>query len=248
MGTTFGETVLSGSLLLAIPVAVLAGLVSFLSPCVLPLVPGYLGYVTGLSGSELSRGSRGRLVLGVSLFILGFGLVFVSYGLLFGGLGSTLRQHADVITRVMGVVTIGLGLAFAGWLPGLTRQWKTQAKPAVGLAGAPALGVVFGLGWTPCMGPTLAAVQFLAFDEANAARGALLSFMYTVGLGLPFLLAALAYRRSMTTFAWLRRHQVALVRFGGAMLVVVGLLLVTGLWGELMAHMQGWISGFEVAV
>jgi cytochrome c-type biogenesis protein len=248
MGTTFGETVLSGSLLLAIPVAVLAGLVSFLSPCVLPLVPGYLGYVTGLSGTDLTSGRRGQLVLGVSLFILGFGLVFVSYGLLFGGLGSTLRQHADVITRVMGVVTIGLGLVFAGWLPGLARQWKSQARPAVGVAGAPALGVVFGLGWTPCMGPTLAAVQFLAFDEANAGRGALLSFMYTIGLGLPFLLAALAYRRSMTMFAWLRRHQLALVRFGGAMLVVVGVLLATGLWGELMAQMQGWISGFEVAV
>lgn len=248
MGETFGEAVLSGSLLLAVPVALVAGLVSFLSPCVLPLVPGYLGYVTGLSGSELSAGRRGRMVLGVCLFIVGFGLVFVSYGLLFGGLGSTLRQHADVITRVLGVVTIGLGLAFGGWLPGLSLQWTSQARPAVGLAGAPALGVVFGLGWTPCMGPTLAAVQFLAFEEGSAGRGALLSFVYTLGLGVPFLVAALVYRRSIHLFAWLRRHQVALMRFGGGVLVVLGVLLATGLWGELMAHMQGWITGFEVVV
>lgn len=248
MGSAFGETVLSGSLLLAVPVAMIAGLVSFASPCVLPLVPGYLGYVTGLTGDEFDGRHRGRMLLGVALFVLGFGVVFVSYGLLFGGLGSALLQHAEIITRVMGVVTILLGLAFAGWIPGLSREWKTHARPAVGLAGAPALGVVFGLGWTPCMGPTLAAVQFLAFDEASAARGAFLSFMYTVGLGLPFLLAALAYRRSMRAFSWLRRHQVALVRFGGITLVVLGLLLVTGIWSELMAQMQGWISGFQVAV
>ncbi|NEE00324.1 cytochrome c biogenesis CcdA family protein [Phytoactinopolyspora halotolerans] len=248
MGSTFGETVLSGSLALAIPVAIIAGLVSFVSPCVLPLVPGYLGYVTGLSGSELSDGRRGHLALGVGLFILGFGAVFVSYGLLFGGLGSALREHAELITRILGVVTIGLGLAFAGWIPGLSWQWTSTARPAVGLAGAPLLGVVFGLGWTPCMGPTLAAVQFLAFDEANAGRGALLSFMYTIGLGLPFLLAAFAYRRSMRVFGWLRRHQVALVRFGGVVLIVLGILLATGLWNELIAQMQGWISGFEVVV
>ncbi|WP_166356425.1 cytochrome c biogenesis CcdA family protein [Phytoactinopolyspora limicola] len=248
MGSTFGETVLTGSLLLAIPVAMLAGLVSFLSPCVLPLVPGYLGYVTGLSGDELSGARRGRMVMGVSLFIVGFGLVFVSYGLLFGGLGSTLREHADIITRIMGVVTIALGLMFAGWLPGLTRQWTASSTPTIGLAGAPALGIVFGLGWTPCMGPTLAAVQFLAFDEANAGRGALLSFMYTLGLGLPFLLAALAYHRSLRMFGWLRRHQMVLVRFGGVLLVVLGVLLATGAWNEIMARMQGWISGFEVVV
>jgi cytochrome c-type biogenesis protein len=248
MGSTFGDTVLTGSLLLAIPVAMLAGLVSFLSPCVLPLVPGYLGYVTGLSGTDLGTANRGRMVAGVSLFIFGFGVVFVSYGLLFGGLGSTLREHMDVITRVMGVITIGLGLMFAGWIPGLTRQWKSQAQPAIGLAGAPALGVVFGLGWTPCMGPTLAAVQTLALTEASAGRGALLSFVYTLGLGLPFLLAALAYGHSLRVFGWLRRHQLALVRFGGGMLVVLGVLLATGLWNEIMVQMQGWILGFEVVV
>nr|WP_281386668.1 cytochrome c biogenesis protein CcdA [Jiangella mangrovi] len=226
----------------------MAGLVSFLSPCVLPLVPGYLGYVTGLSGAELASGRRGRLLLGVLLFVLGFSVVFVSYGLLFGGLGAVLQEHGETIMRVMGVVTIVLGLLFAGWLPGLSRDWHTGMNPAVGLAGAPLLGVVFGLGWTPCMGPTLAAVQTLAFTEASAGRGALLSFAYCLGLGLPFLVAALAYQRATRWFQWVRRHQVAVMRAGGIMLIVLGVLLVTGLWGELMSSMQGWIGGFEVAV
>ncbi|WP_116946924.1 cytochrome c biogenesis CcdA family protein [Jiangella endophytica] len=246
--SSFGETVLTGSLALAVPVAALAGLVSFLSPCVLPLVPGYLGYVTGLSGAELASGRRGRLVLGVLLFILGFSVVFVSYGLLFGGLGTLLLEHSDTIMRVMGVVTIGLGLLFAGWLPGLSRDWRTEARPAVGLAGAPLLGAVFGIGWTPCMGPTLAAVQALAFTEASAGRGALLSFAYCLGLGVPFLLAALAYQRATRWFQWVRKHQQAIMRAGGIMLIALGVLLVTGLWGELMSSMQSWIGGFEVAV
>lgn len=246
--SSFGDTVLTGSLALAIPIAALAGLVSFLSPCVLPLVPGYLGYVTGLSGAELASGRRGRLLLGVGLFVLGFSLVFVSYGLLFGGLGSLLLEHSETIMRVLGVVTIGLGLLFAGWLPGLSRDWRTEASPTVGLAGAPLLGVVFGVGWTPCMGPTLAAVQFLAFDEASAGRGALLSFAYALGLGLPFLAAALAYQRAARWFQWVRRHQRAVTRTGGIMLIVLGVLLVSGAWGELMASMQGWIGGFEVAI
>ncbi|SDU09900.1 cytochrome c-type biogenesis protein [Jiangella alkaliphila] len=246
--SSFGETVLTGSLALAVPVAALAGLVSFLSPCVLPLVPGYLGYVTGLSGAELASGRRGRLVLGVLLFVLGFSVVFVSYGLLFGGLGTLLLEHSETIMRVLGVVTIGLGLLFAGWLPGLSRDWRTEARPAVGLAGAPLLGAVFGIGWTPCMGPTLAAVQALAFTEASAARGALLSFAYCLGLGIPFLLAALAYQRASRWFQWVRQHQQAVMRAGGVMLIVLGVLLVTGLWNELMVSMQGWIGGFEVAV
>lgn len=246
--STFGDTVLTGSLALAVPVAALAGLVSFLSPCVLPLVPGYLGYVTGLSGAELAAGRRGRLVLGVLLFVLGFSVVFVSYGLLFGGLGTLFLEHGETIMRVLGVVTIVLGLLFAGWLPGLSRDWRTEARPSVGLAGAPLLGLVFGIGWTPCMGPTLAAVQTLAFTEASAGRGALLSFAYCLGLGLPFLAAALAYQRATRVFQWVRRHQLAVMRAGGIMLILLGVLLVTGLWNELIASMQGWIGGFEVAV
>lgn len=248
MGQTFGETVLTGSLVLAIPVAMIAGLVSFLSPCVVPLVPGYLSYVTGLSGVDLSAVQRSRVVLGAVLFVLGFSAVFVSYGTLFGGLGATLLTHLDLITRVLGVVTIGLGLLFGGWLPGLSREWRLRATPAVGLAGAPVLGVLFGLGWTPCFGPTLAAVQTLAISEASAVRGALLSAVYALGLGVPFILAALAYRRALVAFGWIRRHQVWVMRLGGAMLVLLGVLLVTGVWGSLVASMQGWISGFEVMV
>lgn len=248
MGQTFGETVLSGSLVLAIPVALIAGIVSFLSPCVVPLVPGYLSYVTGLSGVDLAVVQRGRVVLGTLLFVLGFTAVFVSYGALFGGLGATLLTNLDIVTRVLGVITIVLGLLFAGWLPGLSREWRLRAAPAAGLAGAPVLGVLFGLGWTPCFGPTLAAVQTLAITEASAVRGALLSAVYALGLGLPFILAAVAYRKALGAFGWIRRHQVWVMRIGGAMLVVLGVLLVTGLWGSLVASMQGWISGFEVIV
>lgn len=248
MTGSFGDIILTGSLALALPVAATAGLVSFLSPCVLPLLPGYLGYVTGLSGADLAEGRRARLVLGTFLFVLGFSMVFVSYGLLFGALGDVLLEQGELITRVLGVAVIGLGLLFGGWLPGLSRDWRTEFSPAVGLTGAPLLGVVFGLGWTPCMGPTLAAVQFLAFDEGSAARGALLSFMYCIGLGLPFLLVAIAYRRSMRAVRFLGRHQRAIMRTGGGLLIVLGVLLVSGLWAELVSTMQGWITGFEVAV
>jgi cytochrome c-type biogenesis protein len=248
MGQTFGETVLTGSLVLAIPVALIAGVVSFLSPCVVPLVPGYLSYVTGLSGADLATVQRGRVLAGTVLFVLGFTVVFVSFGALFGGLGATLLEHLDPITRVLGVLTIVLGLLFAGWLPGLSREWRVRAMPGVGLAGAPLLGVLFGLGWTPCFGPTLAAVQTLAITEASAVRGALLSAVYAIGLGLPFVLAAVAYRRALGAFAWFRQHQVWVMRIGGAMLVLLGVLLVTGAWGSLVSSMQGWISGFEVIV
>jgi cytochrome c-type biogenesis protein len=248
MGETFAETVLSGSLLIAIPVAAVAGLVSFLSPCVLPLVPGYLSYVTGLSGIELTEGRRSRVLLGALLFVLGFSVVFVSYGALFGGLGSVLRNYAEPITRVMGVVLILLGVVFAGWLPGAAREWRWHVSPAVGVAGAPLVGALFGIGWTACTGPTLAAVQALAFDEGSAARGALLSLSYCLGLGLPFIVAAVAYRRALGTFGWVRRHQAWVLRLGGAMLIGLGLLLVTGVWTQIVTSLQGWIGGFEVAV
>ncbi len=245
---TFRDAVLDGSLLLAVPVALFAGLVSFLSPCVLPLVPGYLSYVTGLAGADLGSARRGRVAIGAVLFVLGFTALFVSYGALFGGLGSLLLVHQDVILRVLGVATILLGLLFAGWLPGLDRQWRVRRTPAVGLAGAPVLGALFGLGWTPCFGPTLAAVQTLAFEEASAGRGALLSAAYCLGLGAPFVAAGLAYRRALGAFGWARRHRLVVLRAGGVMLVVLGLLLATGVWGQLVARTQGWISGFEVVV
>jgi cytochrome c-type biogenesis protein len=235
-------------LLLAAPVAAAAGLVSFLSPCVLPLVPGYLSYVTGMSGADLEKRRRGRLLLGVSLFVLGFSVVFVGTGLAFGGFGALLHRHADVITRVLGALTIVLGLAFVGAVPGLRRTFKPSRLPEAGVAGAPMLGVLFGIGWTPCIGPTLAAVQAMAYDQASATRGALLSFAYCLGLGLPFLLTALAYRRALGAFGFVKRHYQAVMRIGGGMLVAIGLLLVTGAWTDLTIKMQGWVSGFTTVI
>lgn len=237
-------TVASGSLVLALPIAVAAGLVSFLSPCVLPLVPGYLSYVTGMSADP----KRGRMVAGIVLFVLGFATVFVLGGALFGGLGAAMLGNAGVITRVLGVLTVVLGLAFMGALPGLQRDFRIHRLPAAGLAGAPLLGVVFGLGWTPCIGPTLGVVLTLGLTEGSAGRGALLAFAYALGLGLPFVVAGLAYRRALHTFKAVRRHSQLITRVGGAMLVAVGLLLVTGLWGEIVVAMQVWIGGFEPVI
>ncbi|GAA3792380.1 cytochrome c biogenesis protein CcdA [Sphaerisporangium flaviroseum] len=237
-------TLAADSLLVALPVAVAAGLVSFLSPCVLPLVPGYLSYVSGMSGDP----RRGRMVAGSALFVLGFSLVFVLGGALFGGLGALLFGNAEVITRVLGALTIVLGLAFLGLIPGLQRDVRVHRFPAAGMAGAPLLGVVFGLGWTPCIGPTLSAVLTLSLDQASAVRGAVLAFAYALGLGLPFILAALAYRKALHAFKAVRRHSQLITRIGGAMLVLVGVLLVTGLWGQIIAGMQGWVGGFEPVI
>ncbi|MEV4181893.1 cytochrome c biogenesis CcdA family protein [Streptosporangium canum] len=244
MSADLASTVASGSLALALPIALAAGLVSFLSPCVLPLVPGYLSYVTGMSADP----KRGRMVMGIALFVLGFAAVFVAGGALFGGLGAALLGNADVITRVLGGLTVVLGLAFMGVIPGLQRDFRIHRLPAAGLAGAPLLGVVFGLGWTPCIGPTLGVVLTLGLTEGSAGRGALLAFVYALGLGLPFLAAGLAYRKALHTFKAIRRHSQLITRVGGGMLVAVGLLLVTGLWGELIVTMQGWIGGFEPVI
>ncbi|GAA3127241.1 cytochrome c biogenesis protein CcdA [Planomonospora alba] len=244
MSADLASTVASGSLALALPIAVAAGLVSFLSPCVLPLVPGYLSYVTGMSADP----RRGRMVAGTVLFVLGFAAVFVAGGALFGTLGAVLFGNAEVITRVLGALTIVLGLAFMGLVPGLQRDVRVHRLPAAGLAGAPLLGVVFGLGWTPCIGPTLGVVLTLGVTEGSAGRGALLAFAYALGLGLPFVAAGLAYRRALHTFKAVRRHTQLITRVGGAMLVAVGLLLVTGVWGDLVAAMQGWIGGFQPVI
>jgi cytochrome c-type biogenesis protein len=238
------DVVASGSLVLAVPIAVLAGVVSFLSPCVLPLVPGYLSYVTGMSEDP----KRGRLVLGTVLFVAGFALVFVLSGALFGGLGAVMLGNAEIITRVLGVLTILLGLAFLGVLPGLMRDVRIHKLPAAGLAGAPLLGVVFGLGWTPCIGPTLAVVLTLGLNEGSASRGALLAVAYALGLGLPFVAAALAYSKALRTFRAIRKHSQLITRIGGGMMVAVGILLVTGLWGEIIATMQGLIGAFRPVI
>ena len=240
------ETVTSGSLLLAALFALAAGLISFASPCVLPLVPAYLSYTSGMVGLDLAEAKRGRLLLGTSLFVLGFSVVFVSYGALFGGLGSVFLEYSDTITRVLGVLTIVFGLVFMGLIPWLNRTWKPSQNATMGLVGAPLLGVLFGIGWTPCIGPTLAAVQTLAIDSASAPRGAALAFVYCVGLGLPFLFVALAFRKAVGALSWMRRHYVLLVRIGGGMLVLLGVLMVTGQWDKWAIQMRIWTSGFGV--
>jgi cytochrome c-type biogenesis protein len=266
VGETFADLVTDGPLLVAAAVAALVGLISFASPCVLPLVPGYLSYVTGLVGSGArtttaaaapapatgggtatavrtdERAPRGRMVLGSLLFVLGFTAVFVAITTAFGGLGRLLLVHNEVITQVMGAVTVLVGLGFLGWLPLLQRTKRMTVRPTVGLAGAPLLGVVFGLGWTPCLGPTLAAVQNLAFAEATAGRGALLGLAYCLGLGVPFVLVALGARWAVGATTFLRVHARAVTRFGGAVLVLVGLLLLTGAWTEMMEWLRSWLA------
>ena len=263
LGGDFARAVTDGPLLLALPVAAAAGLVSFLSPCCLPLMPGYLSFVTGLAGSELAddpvvgaggvatkqrTGRRTRVVVGSVLFVVGFSVVFVSEGLLFGGLGGLLTGHRVAIERVLGVVTIVMGLAFLDLVPGLNRDVRIHRLPATGLAGAPLLGLVFGLGWTPCLGPTLAAVQGLAFTQASAGRGAILTGAYCLGLGIPFVLTGIAFERALRAFAVVKRHYGVVKAIGGGLLVVVGVLLVTGLWEQFTIHLRVLISGYTAAV
>jgi cytochrome c-type biogenesis protein len=248
LGLWFRDTVLSGSMALALPVALVAGLVSFFSPCVVPLLPGYLSYATGLSGVDLENARRGRMVLGSLLFVLGFSFVFVVLGTLSGALGDWLFRYTREISVVLGLFTILVGVAFIGLVPWLQRDVRVHRVPAVGLAAAPMLGVLFGLGWTPCIGPTLSAVQALALHEGTATRGAMLSVAYSLGLGIPFLVAGLAFRRTLGAVKWVRRHQVWVTRIGGMMLIVVGLLLVTGLWDQWVADLRSVVTGFEVPV
>lgn len=250
MNDWLGETVSSGTLLLAMPVALAAGLVSFFSPCVVPLLPGYLSYVSGVAVQDLESARRGRVVGGALLFVLGFSTVFVLSGALFGSIGTELRAYQRPLSIGTGVLVIAVGLAFIGWLPFLQRDVRVHAVPKVGLAMAPVLGVFFAVGWAPCIGPTLSAVLglSLASDDATAARGALLAFVYCLGLGVPFVLAALGLSRFSRTVGWLRRHQRAVSTAGGAMLILVGLLLITGVWDSLVIDLQNWVGGFETAL
>jgi cytochrome c-type biogenesis protein len=240
------QVVATGSLLLAMPVAAAAGFISFASPCVLPLVPGYLSYVSGVSGQDVAGGGRhlGRVLAGVALFVLGFSLVFVALGATLGALTSWLFSHHQLIMRGAGVLVIVMGLVLAGVVkPGFVyreRRLRADRVPA-GLAGALPLGMVFGLGWTPCIGPTLGAVLGLtAAGGGGLGRGALLLFVYSLGLGVPFLIAALGFRGAVGRFPALRRRFRLFEVAGGGMLVVIGLLLVSGLWDGFLNHLRVW--------
>lgn len=243
---SWAAAAVGGSMPLALPVALLAGLVSFFSPCVLPLLPGYLSYATGLGAAEVveGRAGRGRMLAGALLFVLGFAAVFVAGGALAGSVGRWLAEYRGVLSRVLGVLTLALGLVFLGLVPLGQRDVRVHWVPRLGVATAPLLGVVFALGWTPCIGPTLGVVLNLSLNEGTAARGALLAFVYAVGLGIPFVAAALGYTSMARTVGVVRRHQRTLVRVGGGLLVVVGLLLVTGGWDALMGRLRLLASSF----
>ncbi|HEY5821525.1 MAG TPA: cytochrome c biogenesis protein CcdA [Propionibacteriaceae bacterium] len=237
-------------MVLALPVALLAGLVSFFSPCVVPLLPGYLSYATGLGAAEVIEGTkrRGRMLAGTSLFVLGIAAVFVTTGVVIGQLGVTLLTYTDLITRILGVVVIALGLIFLGVLRIGQRELRIHRVPAVGVAAAPLLGIVFALGWTPCIGPTLGIVLSLGFNEGTALRGGLLAFVFALGLGLPFVVAGLIYTKMARAVGFLRRHQVALMRIGGVMMIVVGLLLVTGVWNQVNGELRQAFVNFRPVI
>jgi cytochrome c-type biogenesis protein len=294
----------TGPLILAAPIAAAAGALTFLSPCVLPLVPGYLSYVTGMSGTDAERAeaataepvavapdgtamavdgktgdaglaagaasgtpaaaghsatttrgvtagrpARGRTLLGTTLFVIGFSLVFATEGLAFGGLGLVLQRHEAGVTQVLGGVTIVLGLLFAGVFdrfPIAGRIVRPSIRPRAGLIGAPLLGVLFAVSWTPCIGPTLSVVMSLALTSGTAVRGAVLAFIYGLGLGIPFIIVALAFQRGMTAFQFARRHAQLIARIGGGLLVLVGVLEVSGAWTSALLWLKiHWLASYN---
>lgn len=251
IGADFAQTVLTGPLLLAAGAAGLAGLVSFVSPCVLPLVPGYVGYVTGLSGSSLKDKETWRVVVGIALFVLGFTVVYVALGTGFSALGAVFSQWQGVLIRILGVVVIIAGFVFMGGFGLLQREHRIRAKPKAGLWGAPVLGATFALGWAPCVGPTLSAVLAMSVGVGGDGaiwRGTLLTFVYCLGLGIPFILLAIAIHKGAGRLTWVRRHQNTIVRVGGILLIVLGVVMVSGLWNLWMTNLQGLIYGFEVVI
>lgn len=235
------EQLMGGTLIAALPIALFAGLISFLSPCVLPLVPGYVAYATGFSNS------KGKVLLGSTLFVLGFTFVFASYGLAFGGLGSQIAANEDLITKVLGIFTIAMGTIFLGVFP-FAPTIAPKISTTGGIAGAPLLGVLFGVGWTPCIGPALATVQTLAFTESSATRGAILSIGYGIGLGVPFILSGLYLDRSKKIRSFFLRNGSTISKIGGILLILIGFMQLTGLWSDLMINLRSLISEFAPVI
>lgn len=226
---------------------------SFLSPCILPLVPGYVGYVTGLTGADLVQHKSRRIFAGVGLFVLGFSVIYIAYGLAFSIAGAALRPWVEPVTRVLGVVVILAGVVFMGGMKWFQRDRKITRRPPAGLWGAPVLGATFGLGWGPCIGPTLAAVLSLSYTMgpdagSGVARGTLLTFVYCLGLGIPFVVVALLLRAGMGKMQFFRRHRVSVMRIGGVMLICVGVLLVSGVWTDLVGNLQNTIGTFRPVI
>ena len=237
------ETAAAGPLLLALGLASLAGLVSFASPCVVPLVPGYLSYLAAVVGADDPAARRWRVAGSAALFVAGFTVVFLLGTVAVLGMTTTLIVNQIALQRIGGVITIVMGLVFIGWIPALQREARFAPRRMAGLAGAPLLGAVFALGWTPCLGPTLAGVIAVASatDGASIARGVALVIAYCAGLGIPFVLLALGSGWAVGAFGWLRRHARAIQVLGGVMLVAVGVALLTGMWDQFV----GWVrDGF----
>ena len=237
----FVDQLFSGFLLVAYRIAILAGIISFLSPCVLPLVPGYLSFAAGYSKA------KGRVFLGSILFVLGFSVLFISYGALFGGIGSRIATNDETITRILGVITVLLGLIFMGSFP-MMRTFSPKIATNGGLIGAPLLGFLFGIGWTPCIGPALATVQTLAFQESSAARGAILSFGYCIGLGAPFIASGLYLDKSERLRKYLTKRGDLITKIGGALLILIGIAQILGLWTELMISLRSLITDFAPVI
>lgn len=233
----FVNQIFDGLMITAFPIAIIAGLISFLSPCVLPLVPGYLSYAAGASKS------KGKVFLGSTLFVAGFSVLFISYGALFGSLGSRILAHENLITKILGFITIALGLIFMGKFP-MMRTYRPVISTTGGVVGAPILGFLFGVGWTPCIGPALAAVETLAFEQATAMRGAVLSLGYCIGLGLPFIASGLFLDRSARLRRLISRKGDLVTNIGGIMLIIIGLMQVIGMWSQVINSMRSLISNF----
>ena len=233
---------LPSSLWAATPIALAAGFVSFLSPCVLPLLPGYLAFLSGTANGLDSKRGRGRAIAGAFAFVLGFAVVFISFGAAFGSFGATLKTHQRLLEIVFGSITVVLGFFFAGWWPSkwLAREARSHRLPRASILGAFFLGFLFALGWTPCIGPTLAAILGLAASSSGATawRGSFLAFVYCLGLGLPFIVAALATEWMAHASSWLRRRQKLIGQIGGVLLIVIGLAEVSGWWHSFVLWLQ----------